>query len=56
MGIKMLYIPVTAVVGAFLSTFDLQYTQSVYFITMIAFALTTLYFRNRKKSGGFESI
>ncbi|MEI6292441.1 MAG: TMEM175 family protein [Methanomicrobiales archaeon] len=55
-GIKMLYIPVTAVVGAVLSTFDLQYTQSVYFITMIAFALTTFYFRNRKEPGGIESI
>jgi uncharacterized membrane protein len=56
MGIKMLYIPVTAVIGAVLSTFDLQYTQSVYFITMIAFALTTLYFRNWKKSGGIEPV
>jgi uncharacterized membrane protein len=55
-GIKMLYIPATAVFGAVLSTFDLKYTQSVYFITMIAFALTTLYFRNWKKSGGSESL
>jgi uncharacterized membrane protein len=55
-GIKMLYIPVTAVIGAVLSTFDLQYTQSVYFITMIAFALTNLYFRNRNESGGIGSI
>jgi uncharacterized membrane protein len=56
MGIKMLYIPVTAVIGAVLSTYDLQHTQSVYFITMIAFALTTLYFRNWKKSGGVEPV
>jgi uncharacterized membrane protein len=55
-GIKMLYIPVTAVFGVVLSTFDLQYTQSVYIFTMIAFALTTLYFRNRKNSGGSVSI
>jgi uncharacterized membrane protein len=55
-GIKMLYIPVTAVIGAVLSTFDLPHTQSVYFITMVAFALTTLYFRNMKKPGGIEPI
>jgi len=55
-GIKMLYIPITAVFGVVLSAFDLQYTQSVYLITMIAFALTTIYFRNRKKSGGSESV
>jgi uncharacterized membrane protein len=55
-GLKMLFIPITAVFGVVLSIFDLKFTQSVYLITMIAFALTTLHFRNRKKSGGSQSI
>jgi uncharacterized membrane protein len=55
-GLKMLYIPITAVFGVVLSTFDLKHTQSVYLITMIAFALTTLYFRNRKISEGSQSV
>lgn len=47
--IKMLYIPVTAMFGVVLSTFDLPYTQGVYFITILAFALTSLYSWNREK-------
>ncbi len=48
-SIKMLYIPVTAIFGIVLSTFDLPYTQGVYFVTILAFALTSLYSRNREK-------
>ena len=48
-SLKMLYIPLTAIFGVVLSTFDLPYTQNVYFVTMIAFALTSLYSRSREK-------
>ena len=46
-GIKMLYIPVTAVFGVLLSMADLPFTQSVYFVTILAFGLTSLYFRDK---------
>jgi uncharacterized membrane protein len=55
-GIKMLYIPVTAVFGVILSTFDLKHTQSVYLVTIIAFFLTSLYSRNRGRMHGGESL
>jgi len=54
-GIKMIYIPITAVFGVLLSTFDLPYTQAVYFVTMIAFALTSLYSGKKKKFEGSRS-
>jgi uncharacterized membrane protein len=53
-GMKMLYIPVTAVSGVILSMLDLPYTQSVYLVTMLAFLLTSLYFRNRERIYGGE--
>ncbi len=53
--IKMLYIPVTAMFGAVLSMFDLPYTQGVYFITILAFALTSLYSWNRVRIKRRES-
>lgn len=49
-GIKMLYLPATAVAGVILSIFDLPYTQGVYFVTIVAFALTYLY----STSGGLS--
>lgn len=48
-GIKMLYIPITAIFGIVLSTFDLPFTQAVYIITILAFALTSLYSWNKEK-------
>jgi uncharacterized membrane protein len=54
-GMKMLYIPVTAVFGVILSMFDLRYTQSVYLVTMLAFLVTSLYSRNREKIHGGET-
>ena len=41
-GIKMLYIPVTAIFGVLLSMLDLPFTQSVYFVTILALGLTSL--------------
>ncbi len=46
-GIKMLYIPLTAISGVLLSMLDLPFTQSVYFVTILALGLTSLYFRNK---------
>ena len=51
-GIKMLYIPVTAIFGVLLSMLDLPFTQSVYFVTILAFGLTSLYFRNKAGQHG----
>jgi uncharacterized membrane protein len=43
----MLYIPLTAVAGCVMANFDLPYTQYIYFVTMIAFAVTGLRFNGR---------
>ena len=51
-GIKTLFLPVTAVFGILLASLDLSFTQGVYLITMLAFALMTLYSRARRKRGG----
>jgi len=51
--LKMIFLPVTAVAGIILAACDLPYTQYIYYITMVAFALTSLFsLRNLKASGG----
>ncbi len=51
--LKMIFLPVTAVAGIILAACDLPYTQYIYYITMGAFALTSLFsWRNLKASGG----
>jgi len=48
--IGMMFIPFTAVVGCVLANYDLPHSQYIYFGTMVAFALTGLRLRNRKKN------
>jgi uncharacterized membrane protein len=50
-GIKTLFIPITACFGIILASLDLPYTQGIYLVTMLAFALTTVYSRTRKEIG-----
>ena len=51
--IKMLLLPVTAVAGILLASCDLPFTQYIYFVTMVALALTSAYtWMNLKTTGG----
>ena len=51
--LKLIFLPITAVAGIILAANDLPYTQYIYYITMVAFALTSLFsWRNLKASGG----
>lgn len=45
--LKMLYIPVAAIVGIVLANMDLPNTQGIYILTILAYALTTIYSRGR---------
>ena len=50
--LKTIFLPVTAVTGIILAASDLPYTQYIYYITMVAFALTSVFSWRHLKAGG----
>lgn len=46
--LKILYLPATAIMGILLANMDLPHTQGIYLVTLLAYALTTIYSRGRE--------